>query len=132
MTTLSEPSRELVSRISREIDFKDRLIGSNLHERAGVKTISLYSLHELYMLLNKPYPQAHVCYPVIQFIDNVFLYKIIFALKLCHAQEGWPTNIQRIHVASYAMKPWPITTSPSNKTSPCPGVMSRCGWHSIS
>jgi hypothetical protein len=54
---LSEPSHELVSLISREVDFKDRLIGSNLHERAGVKTISLYSLHELYMLLNKPYPQ---------------------------------------------------------------------------
>jgi len=57
MEKLSEPSRELVSRISREVDFKDRLIGSNLHERAGVKTIPLYSLHELYMLLNKPYPQ---------------------------------------------------------------------------
>jgi len=57
MDKFSEPSREFVSLISREVDFKDRLIGSNLHERAGVKTISLYSLHELYMLLNKPYPQ---------------------------------------------------------------------------
>ena len=57
MEKISEPSRELVSLISREVDFKDRLIGSNLHERAGVKTIALYSLHELYMLLNKPYPQ---------------------------------------------------------------------------
>ena len=57
MDKLSESSHELVSLISREVDFKDRLIGSNLHERAGVKTISLYSLHELYMLLNKPYPQ---------------------------------------------------------------------------
>jgi hypothetical protein len=57
MDNLSAPSRELVLLISREVDFKDRLIGSNLHERAGVKTISLYSLHELYMLLNKPYPQ---------------------------------------------------------------------------
>jgi hypothetical protein len=57
MDKLSEPSRELVSLISREVDFKDRLIGNNLHERAGVKTIALYSLHELYMLLNKPYPQ---------------------------------------------------------------------------
>ena len=57
MENLSAPSRELVSRISREVDFNDRLIGSNLHERTGVKTISLYSLHELYMLLNKPYPQ---------------------------------------------------------------------------
>jgi hypothetical protein len=57
MEKLSAPSPELVSLISREVDFKDRLIGSNLHERAGVKTIPLYSLHELYMLLNKPYPQ---------------------------------------------------------------------------
>jgi hypothetical protein len=57
MENLSAPSRELVSRISREVDFNDRLIGSNLHERTGVKTISLYSLHELYMLLNRPYPQ---------------------------------------------------------------------------
>jgi hypothetical protein len=54
---LSEPSHELVLLISREVDFKDRLIGSNLHERAGVKTISLYSLHELYMLLSTPCPQ---------------------------------------------------------------------------
>ena len=60
MEKLSEPSRELVSRISREVDFKDRLIGSNLHERAGVKTIPLYNLHELYMLLNRPYPQIDV------------------------------------------------------------------------
>ena len=60
MDKFSEPSRELVSLISREVDFKDRLIGSNLHERAGVKTISLYSLHELYMLLNKPYPQIEL------------------------------------------------------------------------
>ena len=57
MEKLLEPSRELVSLISREVDFKDRLIGSNLHERTGVKTISLYSLRELYMLLNTPYPQ---------------------------------------------------------------------------
>ena len=57
MENLSEPSPELVSLISREVDFKDRLIGSNLHERAGIKTISLYSLHELYMMLNKRYPQ---------------------------------------------------------------------------
>jgi len=57
MSTLSAPSPKLISLISREVDFKERIIGSNLHERAGVKTISLYSLHELYMLLNKPYPQ---------------------------------------------------------------------------
>ena len=60
MDKLSEPSRELVSLISREVDFNDRLIGSNLHERAGVKTIPLYSLHELYMLLNRSYPQIDV------------------------------------------------------------------------
>ena len=57
MEKLSAPSRELVSHILQEVNFNDRLIGSTLHERAGVKTISLYSLHELYMLLNKPYPQ---------------------------------------------------------------------------
>jgi hypothetical protein len=60
MDKLSVPSHELVSRISREVDFNDRLIGSNLHERAGVKTIPLYSLHELYMLLNRSYPQIDV------------------------------------------------------------------------
>ena len=60
MDKLSVPSHELVSRILREVDFNDRLIGSNLHERAGVKTIPLYSLHELYMLLNRSYPQIDV------------------------------------------------------------------------
>jgi hypothetical protein len=60
MDKLSEPSRELVTLISREVDFKERIIGSNLHERAGVKIIPLYSLHELYMLLNRPYPQIDV------------------------------------------------------------------------
>ena len=83
MEKLSEPSPELVSLISREVDFKDRLIGSNLHERAGIKTISLYSLHELYMLLNKPYPQ----------ID---LYKIEHWVRMVIKDEDLAAGIKTI------------------------------------
>ncbi len=54
---MSRPSSELIARIQREVDFNDRLVASTIHERAGVKVISLYSLHELFMLLhNNPYP----------------------------------------------------------------------------
>lgn len=57
MDKLSAPSPELIARIQHEVDFNDRLMGSTVHERAGIKAISLYSLYELFMLLHNPYPQ---------------------------------------------------------------------------
>lgn len=60
MDKLSPPSPKLIARIKRDVDFNDRLMANTVHERAGVKTISLYSLHELFRLLHKPYPQINI------------------------------------------------------------------------
>jgi hypothetical protein len=60
MENLSTPSRALASRVVQEVNFEDRLIGSILHLRAGIRIVSLYSLEELFMLLKEPYPQIDV------------------------------------------------------------------------
>ena len=57
MENLATPSRNLALQILDEVSFEDRLIGSVLHVRAGVKIVSLYSLEELFLLLKEPYPQ---------------------------------------------------------------------------
>ena len=56
METLTTPSRELALRILDEVGFEDRITGSSLHVRAGVRTLSLYSLEETFRLLKEPYP----------------------------------------------------------------------------
>jgi hypothetical protein len=56
METLATPSRELALRILDEVDFEDRITGSSLHVRAGVRTLSLYSLEDTFRLLKEPYP----------------------------------------------------------------------------
>ena len=57
MKTLTVPSQEVASRVLGEVGFEDRLIGSTLHVRGGVRTVSLYSLEEIFILLKEPYPQ---------------------------------------------------------------------------
>ena len=57
MGNLSTPSPALIARILKEVDFENRFIGGSLHLRAGVRVVSLYRLEEVFMLLNKPYPQ---------------------------------------------------------------------------
>lgn len=56
METLTPPSREVAARIVREVGFEDRLIGSSLHLRAGIRVLSLYSLEEVFLLLKEPHP----------------------------------------------------------------------------
>ena len=57
METLTTPSRELALRILDEVGFEDRITGSTIHVRAGIRTLSLYSLEEILMLLKEPFPQ---------------------------------------------------------------------------
>ena len=57
MKNLATPSRDLALQILDEVNFEDRLIGSLLHVRAGVRIVSLYSLEEVFLLLKEPYPQ---------------------------------------------------------------------------
>lgn len=57
MKNLATPSRDLALQILDEVNFEDRLIGSVLHVRAGVRIVSLYSLEEIFLLLKEPYPQ---------------------------------------------------------------------------
>ena len=56
METLATPSRELALRVLGEVGFEDRITGSSLHVRAGVRTLSLYSLEDIFRLLKEPHP----------------------------------------------------------------------------
>ena len=49
MENLTTPSRDLALQILEEVHFEDRLIGSILHMRAGVRIVSLYSLEEVFL-----------------------------------------------------------------------------------
>ena len=57
MENLKAPSRDVALQLLDEVDFKDRLMASTLHTRAGVRIVSLYSLEEVFLLLKEPYPQ---------------------------------------------------------------------------
>jgi hypothetical protein len=56
MDNLNPPTPELISKILHEVDYKDRFIGSSMHERAGVKTVSIYNMKELLVFLNMRMP----------------------------------------------------------------------------
>lgn len=56
MKPLAQPTPELRARLTREVDFKDRLMAAELHQRAGIATVEVYSLDELFALLNSPHP----------------------------------------------------------------------------
>jgi hypothetical protein len=57
MEKLTAPSRDVAVQLLDEVNFEDRLIGSILHTRAGIRIVSLYSLEEVFLLLKEPYPQ---------------------------------------------------------------------------
>jgi hypothetical protein len=57
MEKLTAPSRDVALQLLDEVNFEDRLTGSILHMRAGVRIVSLYSLEEIFLLLKEPYPQ---------------------------------------------------------------------------
>jgi hypothetical protein len=56
MEMLKAPSRELAVRVLDEVGFEDRITGSSLHVRAGVRILSLYSLEDIFRLLKEPHP----------------------------------------------------------------------------
>ena len=49
---LSEPSRELATKILTEVGFKERLVGVTMHPRAGNTDILIYSFEEATVLLH--------------------------------------------------------------------------------
>jgi len=57
MENLSTPSKKIISQILQEVDFKDRIIGYSVNFRSGPYRISIYSLEEVFSLLNAPHPQ---------------------------------------------------------------------------
>ena len=57
MENLKAPSRDLALQLLDEVDFKNRLMASTLHTRAGIRIVSLYSLEVVFLLLKEPYPQ---------------------------------------------------------------------------
>ena len=56
MKNLHPPTPELILKILREVEFKDRFTACSVHERAGVKTASIYSMKELLVFLNNKMP----------------------------------------------------------------------------
>jgi hypothetical protein len=57
MGKLKDPAKDLARRILKEVDFKDRLNGFSLRERAGPVPVTLYSFEEVVSLLNDPHPR---------------------------------------------------------------------------
>ena len=57
MENLSTPSKKVISQILQEVGFKDRIIGYSVNFRSGPDRLSLYSLEEVFALLNVPHPQ---------------------------------------------------------------------------
>lgn len=57
MDDLSAPDKDTAVRIAQEVDFEHRLVAGYVHERAGVMLLSLYSVEEVFTLLNTACPQ---------------------------------------------------------------------------
>jgi hypothetical protein len=57
MQDLSAPSNKIISLIFKKVKFQDRLTGYALHGRAGSIRIFLYSLAEVFTLLNDSDPR---------------------------------------------------------------------------
>lgn len=56
MEKLSEPDRELVSRVLQEVDFEERIVGYQVRERSGLLVKSLYSFAEVCAFLHDQFP----------------------------------------------------------------------------
>jgi hypothetical protein len=57
MAKLKDPSQELAKKVLTEVDFKDRLNGFLLRERAGALPITLYCFEEVVSFLNDRHPR---------------------------------------------------------------------------
>jgi len=60
MTELSEPSADLVSRVTAQLEFKHRFVGYRVRKRAGPMAIAAYNLEEVVGLLNDEFPQLNL------------------------------------------------------------------------
>lgn len=57
MNRLNDPEKDLVSRITCEVGFQDRLVGYRIRERSGSLRTSLYSFREVVDFLGDSFPQ---------------------------------------------------------------------------
>lgn len=57
MLQLSNPTKEMSEQILQKVPFEDRFIAGVMHMRAGPQRFSLYSLEEVFVLLNETNPQ---------------------------------------------------------------------------
>ncbi|MCX8044702.1 MAG: hypothetical protein N3B18_11350 [Desulfobacterota bacterium] len=60
MDDLPALEKDAAERIVREVDFQHRLIAGYVHERAGMMQLALYSLEEVFALLNTAFPQINL------------------------------------------------------------------------
>ncbi len=57
MSKLNNPEKELISRVTGEVGFHDRLVGYRMGERSGPLRTSLYSFREVVNFLGNSFPQ---------------------------------------------------------------------------
>ena len=60
MKGLSEPGKDLISRVTSKVRFEDRLIGYRMRERAGAFRTTAYSFEEVVHLLKDKLPQLNL------------------------------------------------------------------------
>ena len=56
MYKLSEPDKELVSRVVQEVGFEERLVGYRVRQRLGPTITTMYSFEEVVHFLNDKFP----------------------------------------------------------------------------
>jgi aromatic ring-cleaving dioxygenase len=57
MEELSQPAKELISRVLNEVGFEERMVGYWISERLGPVKTSMYSFEEVINFLNNQFPQ---------------------------------------------------------------------------
>ena len=57
MKGLSEPGKDLISRVTNKVHFEDRIVGYRMRERAGAFRTTAYSFEEVVHLLEDKLPQ---------------------------------------------------------------------------
>ncbi len=60
MAMLSAPNEDLTTRVLREVDFPQRLVGFRMRERLGAIQVSLYSFEEVVHLLGDKCPYVNL------------------------------------------------------------------------
>ena len=93
MEKLSEPDRNLVSRVLQEVGFAKRIVGYQVRERSGPMAKSLYSFTEVCAFLHDQFP-AIAFEELIRWLRDVMKDEEL-ALKVAEAVEQGHSDYER-------------------------------------